>query len=605
MGLRARLLLLVLVPTIPALILAIYTNLELRRLGAARVEKDAMKVVQLVAAKESGLIGATRQHLVGLSRFPQARSNDLAAFDVFFAGMAKLYTNYTDFGLIESNGNLVAWSFGRAGRTNLSDRSHVQRVLQTHDLAIGDYQPGEGTNRPSLPIAYPVLDEQGQLARILYATLDLGALNRIVANTTVPEGGVIQVFDRSGHILGGAPEPENWVGKTFSDSPLLSTILTKGEGMAELRGVDGVPRLHAFTATREGREAGLFVSVGIPASVAYGETKHILAVNLAVLVGVAALALWVALIYANRHILHPIAALSGTSRRVAAGDLQARTGILDAPGELNQLARAFDEMTASLQRQRAEINGLNATLERRVAERTAQLESLNKELEAFSYSVSHDLRAPLRHIAAFANLVREEAASSLNEESARHLEIICSVSKRMGQLVDDLLTFSRTGRTEMHLRPVRMDEVVNEVLQEMKRDTENRIIEWNVEPLPQVLSDRSMLKQVWVNLLSNAIKYTRHRDRAEIHIGGQNHEGEFQFWVRDNGAGFDMQYAKKLFGVFERLHQPEEFEGTGIGLANVRRIIARHGGRTWAEGRVGEGAVFYFTLPTKSSSAIP
>jgi len=226
-------------------------------------------------------------------------------------------------------------------------------------------------------------------------------------------------------------------------------------------------------------------------------------------------------------------------------------------------------------------------------------------LEAFSYSVSHDLRAPLRHIAAFANLVREEAAPSLNEESARHLEIICSVTKRMGHLVDDLLTFSRTGRTEMRLRPVRMDEVVHEVLQEMKRDTENRIIEWNVEPLPQVMSDQSMLKQVWVNLLSNAVKYTRHRDRAEIHIGGQNHEGEFEFWVRDNGAGFDMQYAKKLFGVFERLHQPEEFEGTGIGLANVRRIIARHGGRTWAEGRVGEGAVFYFTLPKSARQSGP
>jgi light-regulated signal transduction histidine kinase (bacteriophytochrome) len=239
-------------------------------------------------------------------------------------------------------------------------------------------------------------------------------------------------------------------------------------------------------------------------------------------------------------------------------------------------------------------------LECRVAERTAQLEALNKELEAFSYSVSHDLRAPLRHIAAFADIVRQEAGSSLNEKSARHLEIVCAVANRMGTLVDDLLAFSRTGRAEMYPRPVRMDELVDEVLQELKRDTEGRNIEWKVEPLPHVMSDRSMLKQVWVNLLSNAIKYTRQGERAEIQVGGRNHEDEFEFWVRDNGAGFDMQYARKLFGVFERLHQSEEFEGTGIGLANVQRIISRHGGRTWAEGKVGEGAIFWFTLPKSS-----
>jgi light-regulated signal transduction histidine kinase (bacteriophytochrome) len=207
----------------------------------------------------------------------------------------------------------------------------------------------------------------------------------------------------------------------------------------------------------------------------------------------------------------------------------------------------------------------------------------------------------LRLIAAFANIVREEAGSSLNEKCARYVEVFVGVTKRMGQLVDDLLTFSRTGRAEMRLRPVRMDELVNEVQQEMKRDTEGRHIEWKVEPLPQVLSDRPMLKQVWVNLLSNAIKYTRQRPKAEIHVGGRNHDTEFEFWVRDNGAGFDMQYARKLFGVFERLHQPEEFEGTGIGLANVRRIITRHGGRTWAEGKVGEGAIFHFTLPKSAN----
>jgi hypothetical protein len=190
------------------------------------------------------------------------------AFDKFFAGMSKVYTDYTDFGLIETNGDLVSCSFGRRGPTNLADRPHVQRVIKARDLAIGDYQPGEGTNRPCLPFGFPVLDETGQLARVLYAALDLGVLNKTVAKTQLPEGGVIQVFDRSGQILGRSPEPEKWIGKTFFDPSLLSTVLAKGEGTVEMRGLDGVPRLYAFTATRNGPEASLFVSVGIPASVA-------------------------------------------------------------------------------------------------------------------------------------------------------------------------------------------------------------------------------------------------------------------------------------------------------------------------------------------------
>jgi PAS domain S-box-containing protein len=229
--------------------------------------------------------------------------------------------------------------------------------------------------------------------------------------------------------------------------------------------------------------------------------------------------------------------------------------------------------------------------------RTAELEAVNHELEAFSYSVSHDLRAPLRHIDGFAELMAEECGPVLNVDGRRYLGVISESVKQMGKLIDDLLMFSRMGRVEMRQTRVSMAALVKQVLQELAGDIDGRNIEWEIRSLPDVRGDFSMLKQVWANLLSNSIKYTRLRDLAKIEIGCSKKNGELEFHVQDNGAGFDMKYAEKLFGVFQRLHRAEEFEGTGVGLANVSRIVARHGGRTWAQAKVDEGAIFYFTLP--------
>ncbi len=248
------------------------------------------------------------------------------------------------------------------------------------------------------------------------------------------------------------------------------------------------------------------------------------------------------------------------------------------------------------------VHRLNQELEQRVAMRTAELEAANKELEAFAYSVSHDLRAPLRHIDGYMGLLRQHFGTGLNEQGRRYMDMTSEAAQRMGQLIDDLLSFSRMGRAEMTEETVALGPLVAEVVDELAPEAVGREVDWRVSRLPEVVGDRALLKIVFSNLLSNALKFTQPRDPAEIEVGWrpEKHKGhtEIAVFVHDNGVGFDPDYADNLFGVFQRLHRAEEFEGTGIGLATVRRIVARHGGRTWAEGTLGRGATFHFSLPS-------
>ena len=241
-----------------------------------------------------------------------------------------------------------------------------------------------------------------------------------------------------------------------------------------------------------------------------------------------------------------------------------------------------------------EVRSLNQEL----GKRTIELEAINKELEAFAYSISHDLRAPLRHIVGYTELLQKNALPVLDEKGHRYMVTILESARRMGTLIDDLLAFSRIGRAETRETMVSLEQLVQEVQSEVRQETDGRNITWRVGPLPDLYGDRPMLKLALVNLISNAIKFTRPRSQAEIEIGcTEKQKDGVVLFIKDNGVGFDMKYVNKLFGVFQRLHRTEEFEGTGIGLATVQRIIHRHGGQVWAEGLLGNGATFYCHFP--------
>ncbi|MGV3664251.1 MAG: PAS domain-containing sensor histidine kinase [Prosthecobacter sp.] len=268
----------------------------------------------------------------------------------------------------------------------------------------------------------------------------------------------------------------------------------------------------------------------------------------------------------------------------------------DAQGGIVSIVGIQHDIT-DRRRAEEEIRMLNTELEQRVQERTSQLEAVNKELESFSYSVSHDLRAPLRHIQGYVEMLEQVTDGQLCEKARRYLKTIRDSSVDMGQLIDDLLEFSRMGRVALAETSIQMDALARKTIQSMELSLQDRKVEWKIAALPRVLGDPAALRQVMTNLIGNAVKYTRRRDAAEIEIGCSGEEdGRLVLFVKDNGAGFDMKYSHKLFGVFQRLHRAEEFEGTGIGLATVQRVIGRHGGRAWAQGAINEGATIFFTL---------
>lgn len=470
-------------------------------------------------------------------------------------------------------------------RKELAFTSWYKKLMETGQTITSDLHISPATQRPTVVIATPVRSRNGKIAGIWVGGINLDTLSQIGIPKSLPNALINRygyITDSRGLIIAHQGNLQYVKEQTdFNSVPAIKAALSGKAGtMQQLCPIEGLEELIAYTPlTGMGWTVAYVVPIKVAFAPIYTLMRYLVLIGLLaiIIMGIGGLAI-------ARQVIKPLEQLKNGAITIGTGNLAQRIDMASG-GEVSELAAEFNRMAEAL-----------SDKEKQLFNYIRRLENANKELEAFTYSVSHDLRAPLRHINGYVELLIRSSRNSLPEKGIHYLDSIADSARHMAALIDDLLQFSRTGRQEMQRADVDMNLILQEVLQTTKHDNPGRTIEWSFAKLPPVYGDQAMLRQVWFNLLSNAVKFTRKKEKAIIYIGYREDKMEYVFFVRDNGVGFDMQYAHKLFGIFQRLHSSGEFEGTGIGLANVRRIIAKHGGRTWAEAVLDQGAVFYFTL---------
>ncbi|MGQ0509356.1 MAG: ATP-binding protein [Betaproteobacteria bacterium] len=606
LSLRTRLVLLVMLAVVvPAAAMGVH--LVQQREHDIRKAQNTLAAAARDAGRElESKVNGTTQLLFGLSESRELETADLEACSVYLERVKNHYPQYTGILTIKPDGQLHCDSLRTGRKLDLNDRAYFKQAMASTEPAY-DLVFGRLTGIGVLQVALAARDTTGAVKFVLLASIDLKQFAEEVAKAQPYPNSVLPIFDRSGTMMAGyaGPGVKSQAGKNFADSDLFRFAGSAKSGdTTEITGLRGIRRIWAAGAPPESWNIGLVLALGVPTADLVADAESRMRSAFAFLASASLLAFAAALIFSDRGLRKPLLRIVGGFEKLRQGELDARIGTPYPAGEIGEVMRAFDRTADELQAQQdarrqaeEEALSLRQELEQRVARRTEELAEAIKGLESFSYSVSHDLRTPLRAISGFAQILARRHRASLEEEGRHYLDNIVRASAQMGRLIEDLLGYARLGRRVVKLEPIELGGVLSEVL----HDLEPRVKELGAElrlpeEPPVVLGDSTLLFQIFLNLIENALTY-RHRDvRPQVAITCRLHDGHATVCVEDNGIGISPEHFDTIFGVFQRLHSQDDYPGTGIGLATVKRAAQMLQARVWVESTPGAGSRFFVEL---------
>jgi signal transduction histidine kinase len=630
-SLRTRLVLLVLAGIVPFLGLVIYSAIDERYRAGERAHEEARQVARMAGARQDQSVESARQLLTALALLREVQSLDKESCSRIFSNLREIHPGYVNIGVFRPDGRPIAIALPFPEETDMSDHLWFRLAVGNRSFATGEFLVSADHKQASLNVACPAIDEAGELRAVIYASLDLGWLKTMIASSTLPPGSSVTLMDSNRVTIVRYPDPEGKItgsilgsfsSRTNDPSPALRTnvpprlarAFRRSERFGEFGrestyvfvGRDGVRRLYATMRFGHTGQAGqTSITVGIPVEAAFGPADRSLRRNLLV-VGAVALIVWAIVWYGGTiFILRRVKVLLRATDRISVGDYSARVGGPYGAGELHLLSKAFDDMAAALQRRtqerekaEAKLRALNEELESRVTRRTAQLKRSNEDLEQFAYVASHDLQEPLRMVSRYVELLRDRYGDQFDAKAKEFLGFALDGARRMEELILALLAYSRVDTQGQPFERTDCNAVVERALANLRAAIEDSHAVVTVDPLPKLMADEVQLGQVFQNLLGNAIKF-RGNKPPEIRVSAKQEGDDWHFAVRDNGIGISEENFQRIFVIFQRLHTRTKYPGTGIGLSLCKKIVERHGGRIWAESKLGEGSTFHLTLPAR------